>query len=148
MWKMFTVFMPLVWLALIFSLISTRSIVMNLMRSCISTLMELTYLLYCMTLRTLYPCISAPRLSLTNLLCVSSFSLVYCSCRRRASASNSSFSFCNYSPRCWGVRFCFSCFPYFAYDCCKGFDFSCCLREGFTTVTVILVVSAFSDLDE
>ena len=148
MWKMFTVFIPFVWLARIFSLISTLSIVMNLISSCISTLMELSYLLYCMTLRTLYPSINAPRLSLTNLLCASSLSLIYYSKSSRASASYSSFWFYNYASLCCGVRFCF-CFAYFVYGC-KGFDFffsSWCLREGFTTVTVIFV-SRFSDFDE
>ena len=139
---MLTVLIPFVWLARIFSLISTRSIVINLMSSCISILRELTCRLKCITLRTLYPSISAPSLSLTYLLWASSFSLANCSYLSRASASYSSFwSF----SLCWGVRFCLS-FPYFAYGC-KGFDFffsSWCLRDGLTTV----FVSKLSDLDE
>ena len=148
MWKIFTVLIPFVWLARIFSLISTRSIVMNLMSSCISILRELTCRLNCITLRTLYPRISAPSLYLTYLLWASSFSLANCSYLTRASASYSSFWSYNYFSLCYGVRFCFS-FPCFAYGC-KGFDFffsSWCLREGLTTVTVILV-SKLSDLHE
>jgi hypothetical protein len=148
MWKIFTVLIPFVWLARIFSLISTRSIVMNLMSSCISILRELTCRLKCITLRTLYPSISAPSLSLTNLLYPSSLSLTYCSYLSRASASYSSFWSYSYFSLYCGVIFCFS-FPCLAYGC-KGFDFffsSWCLREGLTTVTVIFV-SKLSDLDE